>query len=244
MAIHVTGYAAPLVGGTAYVAPEPTVAALRGTAALLADAPKAVQLVICVGGVPGAGESETDGEVTAPLEAAARSVFRRAAVAATTTKRFTPGGGSGPAVERQSLGLRRAVGGFGWLLLLTGGTFAAGLAGLWLAMIFPFLRRRTLHGADPARGVAALSHALESAPVLARAHAGLTSLTQVMSAGDASGHEAGERYRQAATMCPSLGLGPLADFYEALGRGAVPTMVWAQITAVEKVGDGSVHEPA
>lgn len=241
MAIHVTAYDAPLVGGRAYVAPDATLANLRGAGSLLADGPKGVQLVVCssdpLGGAdafaPEAGKS--DG-----FESEARLLFRRAAVAATATfdqPRL-------PAAGRFSRGVRRTLGGFGWLLLLTGGTIGAGLCGLWLALGFPIVRRRIIDGSDSTHEAAALGHAIGSAPIVRRAHAGLTSLAQLLGDGDHRGRAPNERYRLAAAACPALGLAPLVDFYAALGRGVAPSMPWAEAQPPKETRDEPLHEPA
>ena len=216
MAIHVTAYAVPLLeGGTAYVAPGVTLGALRGAGTALAAAPLAMELVICSPESPGGERID---------ERAARTLFRRAAVAATTASERA----AGPAIGRQSPAVRRTVAGFGWLLLLTGGSMATGLAGLWVALAFPLLRRITLERADPAREAAALARAVETAPLSARSHAGLAALAQLLES--SSGADSPPvRYRRAAAACTALGLAPIADLYAALARGAAPPVLWAEV---------------
>jgi hypothetical protein len=217
MAIHLTAYAAPLVGGgVAYVATGPVLGSLRGAGTALAALPLATELVLCVADPPGAHWLD---------EGAARTLFRRAAVAATTG----PESAATPAVGRVSAGVRRTVVGFGWLLLLTGGTIATGLAGLWVALGFPQMRQRTLERADPSRAAAALARVVESAPIAARSHAGLGALAQLV-ASTTGADSAAARYRRAAAACAALGVAPLADFYAALARGVTPALVWAEVT--------------
>ena len=219
MAIHVTCYAAPLVDGLAYVAPGSTLAALRGAGSLLAAAPKPVQLVICT--------PEPDGEAQVNARAA-RALFRSAAVAALTATENAVG----PAVGRRARAVERTVAGFGWLLLLTGGSIATGLAGLWVAFGFPLLRRTTLERADSRRAAAALADSMETARIAARTHSGLAQLAQLLASGAGAGPPTA-RYRRAAAACAALGLAPLTDFYAALSRGAAPSMVWAEMASGE-----------
>ena len=245
VAIHLTAYAAPLVGGSAaYLTPGPTLGVLRGAGSALAALPLATELVVCV---PDAvGEEWLD-------EAAARTLFRRAAVAATTAPEAT----GMPAVARVARGGWRAVIGFGWLLLLTGGTIATGLAGLWVALGFPLLRGRSLERADASREAAALASVGESAPLSARSHAGLVALAQLVASSTGVDSPA-VRYRRAAAACAALGVAPLAEFYAALGRGVPPTVLWTEVApraapaqppaapdvpAQENVSE-SLHEPA
>jgi hypothetical protein len=245
VAIHLTAYAAPLVGGgAAYLTPVQTLRVLRGAGSALAALPLATELVVCV--PDPAGEEWVD-------EAVARTLFRRAAVAATTA----PEAAGLPAVGRVSRGGWRAVIGFGWLLLLTGGSVATGLAGLWVALGFPLLRGRTLDRAGASREAAALARVVESAPLSARSHAGLVALAQLVASSTGADSPA-VRYRRAAAACGALGVGPLAEFYAALARGVPPNVLWAEVARpaaraqppgapdvpVEEGVSEPVHEPA
>jgi len=224
----VTAYAAPLVGGAAYVMAASTLAALRGAGHALADAPQPLALVVCVQEGHQDDEAATDGVV--------RSLFRRAAVAATLNAQaqVSP-------VGLDSRGVRRSLLAFGWLLLLGGGTIAAGIGGLWLALGYPLIRRATLRSADPLIIAAPLAQAIGASTIARRQHAGLTSLARLLETGGGVGQVTlTDRYQQAAAACVPLGLAPLAEFYGALARGAEPRMPWA----AEERADGAVREPA
>jgi len=57
-------------------------------------------------------------------------------------------------------------------------------------------------------------------------HTGLVALSAVIG-GDTGSMP--QRYRQAASACEALGLSPLAEFYEALARGAQPPVPWGSV---------------
>ena len=75
-----------------------------------------------------------------------------------------------------------------------------------------------------------------------RSHAGLAGLLPIVGgAGAAEETAMPQRYRQAAPACEALGVAPLAEFYEALARGAQPPMPWgATLDGEKERSDGAL----
>ena len=219
MAVELIAYAAPVEGGAALVAPANALSALASAGRVLSERPQAARLVVLT----------PDGKM--PPESVARAFFRRAATLASLPHSFDPPGPAGR--------WHAALMAFGGLLLLAaGGSAAAAVGGLWLVGGYPPLRRAYLRrrAAAQTRVAAGLVPVLATSALEAHQHSGLAALSAIVG-GDAG--SISQRYRQAASACEALGLSPLAEFYDALARGAQPPVPWGAVLVAAFENDPS-----
>jgi hypothetical protein len=211
VAIELIAYAAPLADGVGLVTPRDALEGIGAASRLLGGRQQATQLSLLV---PRGWTVLGDRDV--------RGFYRRAATSAIVARAHVPDAERGPRGRWHT-----ALVVCGWLLIVGGGgSTAAGLAGLWLGVLYPLLRgsaRRRRREASQ-RAAAGLAHAVADAPIVAREHEGLTSLGAIVN--DAS-RTPSDRYRHAAAACGSVGLDGLAELYEALARGATPDVPWS-----------------
>jgi hypothetical protein len=229
VAVELIAYAAPIAGGVALVAPPSALRTIASAGRVLSVRPQAARLAVITPTTAATPDTPVEAGV---MEDAARPFFRLAAArAALPAEVGLPG-----VVGRWHTALLVC----GWLLLLAaGGSAGAVLAGLWLVVGYPALRRAALRRQTRAHTQAAdgLAHALTTATLEMREHAGLTELSGVIGSGDGS---SAHRYRHAASACEALGLAPLAEFYEALARGAQPAMPWGALALLKEQANGVV----
>ncbi len=216
MAVEVVLYAVPLRSGTALVATDLTLRALRGAGAVVARRPQPLRVAVL------APAAVVDPAVLAEVPALLRRAATSAALPEANPRR--DGGGALPLQSRRALSI------FGALLVLAAGeSWAQVVAGLWLVVAFPlFLRAQgAARLRTPASLAGGLALAVSAPSVVVHRHAGLAMLAESLT--QRGTNDDTHSYPVLARACRQSGVPQLATLYDALASGERAALVFTAI---------------